>query len=83
MSTPRSTPATDVIVAFASRHGATCGVAERIAARLHGGRIEVALSSIEDAGGRLGDNRDRAAIDAWAESIARALEHRTEPAGAH
>ena len=48
MSTPRSTPATDVIVAFASRHGATRGVAERIAARLHDGGLAVIVSRVED-----------------------------------
>jgi menaquinone-dependent protoporphyrinogen oxidase len=184
MSTPRSNPAPDVLVVFASRHGATCGVAERIATRLHEGGIEVALSGVEDVGeippeaavvlgspvydqrwapefdtfvdrhldsladrrvwlfsvgtfgdgrrvigplmrreprniaqvreavgpvdyrvfagvilrhqwplpsrmlfhafgGRLGDNRDWAAIDEWADGIARALAHHPEPAGVH
>ena len=184
MPTSQPTPATDVIVAFASRHGATRGVAERIAARLHERGLEVTLNRVEDAGdlpagtavvlggpvydgrwppeldsfvdrhlrslgsrplwlfsvgtfgdtrrvlgplmrreprnigevrdalqprddrvfagvilrhqwplwsrmlfhafgGRLGDNRDWAAIDAWADGIGRALEHRPEPAGAH
>ena len=48
MSTPQSIPATDVIVAFASRHGATRGVAERIAARLHDGGLGVIVSRVED-----------------------------------
>ena len=43
-------PATDVLVAFASRHGATRGVAERIAARLHEGGLAVALHQVEDVG---------------------------------
>lgn len=43
-----STPATDVVVVFASRHGATRGVAERIAARLHEGGLAVAVSVVED-----------------------------------
>ena len=43
-------PPTDVLVAFASRHGATRGVAERIAARLHEGGLAVALHQVEDVG---------------------------------
>jgi menaquinone-dependent protoporphyrinogen oxidase len=38
----------DVLVAFASRHGATRGVAERIAARLRDGGLAVAVSPVED-----------------------------------
>ena len=113
MSTPQSIPSTDVIVAFASRHGATRGVAERIAARLHDAGLAVIVSRVEDIqetvrpvdyrvfagvilrhqwplpsrmlfhafGGRLGDNRDWAAIDAWAEEIALAFSEHREPAG--
>jgi menaquinone-dependent protoporphyrinogen oxidase len=33
-------------------------------------------------GGRLGDNRDWAGIDEWAETIAQAVAHRAEPAEA-
>ena len=33
-------------------------------------------------GGRLGDNRDWAGIDEWAETIVAALAHRAEPAEA-
>ena len=47
---PDLDPATDVLVAFASRHGATRGVAERIAARLHEGGLAVTLRQVEDAG---------------------------------
>jgi menaquinone-dependent protoporphyrinogen oxidase len=43
-------PTTDVLVAFASRHGATRGVAERIAARLSDAGLEVTLSQVEDVG---------------------------------
>ena len=39
---PDPDPAPDVLVAFASRHGATRGVAERIAARLHESGLAVA-----------------------------------------
>jgi menaquinone-dependent protoporphyrinogen oxidase len=46
----RASPATDVLVVFASRHGATRGVAERIAARLHEGGLAVTLSQVEDVG---------------------------------
>lgn len=42
------TPADEVLVVFASRHGATRGVAERIAARLHEGGLAVAVSAVED-----------------------------------
>jgi menaquinone-dependent protoporphyrinogen oxidase len=42
--------APDVLVAFASRHGATRGVAERIATRLHEGGLAVTLDQIEDVG---------------------------------
>lgn len=41
-------PTTDVLVAFASRHGATRGVAERIAARLQDGGLAVTLGQVED-----------------------------------
>ena len=47
---PDRDPAPDVLVAFASRHGATRGVAERIAARLHEGGLAVTLSQVEDVG---------------------------------
>ena len=47
---PDPDPAPDVLVAFASRHGATRGVAERIAARLHEGGLAVALHQVEDVG---------------------------------
>jgi hypothetical protein len=120
----RARPATtDVLVVFASRHGATRGVAERIAARLHEGGLAVTLSQVEDVGGippgcavvlgrniahvreamrpleyrvfagvirreqwplasrmlfhlfggRLGDNRDWADIDEWAQTILESL----------
>ena len=46
----RASPATDVLVVFASRHGATRGVAERIAARLHEDGLAVTLSRVEDVG---------------------------------
>ena len=42
------TPADEVLVVFASRHGATRGVAERIAARLHARGLAVAVSAVED-----------------------------------
>ncbi len=48
MSAPQSTPVTDVIVAFASRHGATRGVAERIAARLRESGLAVILNRVEE-----------------------------------
>ena len=38
----------EVLVAFASRHGATRGVAERIAARLHDGGLAVIVNRVED-----------------------------------
>ena len=47
---PDRDPATDVLVAFASRHGATRGVAERIATCLHEGGLAVALHRVEDVG---------------------------------
>jgi len=47
---PGPDPAPDVLVAFASRHGATRGVAERIAARLHERGLAVALHQVEDVG---------------------------------
>jgi menaquinone-dependent protoporphyrinogen oxidase len=46
---PALHPAPDVLVVFASRHGATRGVAERIAARLHEGGLAVTLRQVEDA----------------------------------
>ena len=46
----RASPATDALVVFASRHGATRGVAERIAARLHEGGLAVTMSQVEDVG---------------------------------
>jgi len=46
---PAHDPATtDVLVAFASRHGATRGVAERIAARLREPGLAVVLGGVED-----------------------------------
>ena len=50
MPTPQSTLAPEVLVVFASRHGATRGVAERIAARLHEGGLAVTLGAVEDVG---------------------------------
>ena len=50
MSTAYPTPAPEVLVVFASRHGATRGVAERIAARLRDGGLALTLSAVEDAG---------------------------------
>ena len=47
---PRPDPAPDVLVAFASRHGATRGVAKRIAARLHESGLAVVLHQVEDVG---------------------------------
>ncbi len=47
---PDRDPAPDVLVAFASRHGATRGVAERIATRLHEGGFGVGLRQVEDVG---------------------------------
>ena len=47
---PDPDPAPDVLVAFASRHGATRGVAERIAARLHESGLAVVLHQVEDVG---------------------------------
>lgn len=47
---PALDPAPDVLVIFASRHGATRGVAERIAARLHEGGLAVALHQVEGVG---------------------------------
>lgn len=38
----------DVLVAYASRHGATRGVAERICIRLHDAGLEVDLRGVED-----------------------------------
>jgi len=47
---PDRDPVPDVLVAFASRHGATRGVAERIATRLHEGGLAVELRQVEDVG---------------------------------
>ena len=50
MTTAQPTPAPEVLVLFASRHGATRGVAERIAARLREAGLAVRLAGVEDAG---------------------------------
>ncbi len=39
----------NVLVAYASRHGATQGIAERIAQTLEGGGLDVTLRSVKDA----------------------------------
>jgi menaquinone-dependent protoporphyrinogen oxidase len=48
MPAPGPTASVDVLVAFASRHGATRGVAERICVRLHDGGLEAELRGVED-----------------------------------
>lgn len=73
-----------VLVVYASRHGATAGIAARIAARLADSGAAVDLRQVDDVqtpdgydavvfGGRFGDHRDWPVIDAWAEKIAMTL----------
>ena len=50
MTDLRPTGSVDVLVAFASRHGATRGVAERICVRLRDSGLEAELRGVEDAG---------------------------------
>ena len=94
MTDPAQNAPVDVLVAYASRHGATRGVAEtreprgidplREAARPRDYRVFAGVIRREQwplpsrmlyhaFGGHLGDNRDWADIDAWADGIAAAL----------
>jgi menaquinone-dependent protoporphyrinogen oxidase len=50
MSPSASNAPVDVLVAYASRNGATRGVAERICVRLHDAGLEVELRGVEDPG---------------------------------
>ena len=47
---PAQNASIDVLVAYASRHGATRGVAERICVRLHDAGLETELRGVEDVG---------------------------------
>jgi menaquinone-dependent protoporphyrinogen oxidase len=49
MSASDPDPRVDVLVAYASRHGATRGIAERICVRLHEAGLEAELREVDDA----------------------------------
>src|SRR6187200_3230825 len=50
MATSPPIPDRDVLVVFATRNGATRGVAERIVTRLHERGLTVSLRSVDDVG---------------------------------
>ena len=56
----------NVLVAYATRHGATAGIAERIVAGLRSAGLQPEVCPVTDY-------RDRPAIDAWAAEIAAEL----------
>lgn len=62
-----------VLVAYATRHGATGGIAERIGERLRAAGCEVAVSAVDDAG-------DVSAYDAFVVGSALYMFHWMKPA---
>jgi menaquinone-dependent protoporphyrinogen IX oxidase len=64
-----------VLVTYASKHGSTRGIAERISAKLQqmGKETDTERMMAKAVRAPEGDYRNWEAVDAWAESIARDL----------